>query len=293
MGKIAERFSSAFALSLGDHFYFHGVRSEHDPRWRRTFERIYKAKSLSAPGFWRAVAGNHDWSGNVSAQLAYAALPGSRWHYPALQHAWSEVLNDGDDSNTRIDFILIDTTLLCGQPRKPPPAGAEVHWQWVESALRSAEHASYIVVGGHYPVYSPSGHGGDACLQKRLLPLLHQHRASIYLSGHDHAMFHVGARKLTNNDISAHGLPTQFHGVGAGFVTSCSARHRHTIPQGQLRFFERGSRPNNLLRGGFAGISVSATGMTVTHFDEMGEVMYRSTAPPRNSSPKQSTLADT
>ena len=50
MGTIAERHGSSFVLSLGDHFYFHGVRNADDPRWRRTFERVYQHEALSGAG---------------------------------------------------------------------------------------------------------------------------------------------------------------------------------------------------------------------------------------------------
>ena len=50
MGKIAAKFRSKFALSVGDHFYFHGVSSVDDPRWRRSFENVYTARSLRRTG---------------------------------------------------------------------------------------------------------------------------------------------------------------------------------------------------------------------------------------------------
>ena len=273
MGAVAEMHDTAFALSLGDHFYFNGVRSVDDPRFQRTFEDVYDSPALHGEGFWRMVGGNHDHDGNISAQLAYAAHPGSRWHYPELQYTFRSVLSD--EFGTTLDFVLIDTQLLCGMPNdKPLPAGgAEDAWRWVEETL-AASDADFLVVGGHYPVYSPSGHGGTHCLRQRLEPLLERSRASIYLSGHDHAQFHVG-------DVVAGPQSTQYHGVGAGFVTSCSAKHRHTIPANQLRFFRRGRRPSNLVSGGFAGLSVSATGLTVSHYDEQGEVVHQSTVRPR------------
>jgi len=161
-GRLARARRSAFALSLGDHFYFHGVRSVNDPRWRRTFERVFAARSLQGAGFWRIAAGNHDHKGNMSAQLAYAARPRSRWHYPALQHAWVEVLVPGERSGRDalarggggrgtagagevhelgpsagaekevvIAFILIDTVMLCGPSSsrlKPLPLATTRRW---------------------------------------------------------------------------------------------------------------------------------------------------------------------
>ena len=123
MGDVAERHGARFVLSLGDHFYFHCIRSADDPRWQRTFEEPFAAPSLLGEGFWRIVSGNHDHAGNLSGLLEYAARPGSRWHYPAVQHSWRETLDD-DDSTTTVDFVLIDTVLLCGMPRKQPPLSA-------------------------------------------------------------------------------------------------------------------------------------------------------------------------
>jgi len=46
--------------------------------------------------------------------------------------------------------------------------------------------APYLIVSGHYPVYSVSSHGPTKCLVNDLLPLLHQYRATAYMCGHDH-----------------------------------------------------------------------------------------------------------
>ena len=185
MGITAEQHSSLFVLSLGDHFYFSGVKSADAPRWRRSFETVYSHSALQGEGFWRAVAGNHDHDGNISAQLDYAARPGSRWHYPSLQHWWRSTL--ADENATAVDFVLLDTVMLCGQPkrrrRRHRRNEAEAHWAWAEAAINGSD-AQYLVVGGHYPIHSPSGHGPTACLRRRLEPLLRQHSASVYLSGH-------------------------------------------------------------------------------------------------------------
>ncbi len=46
--------------------------------------------------------------------------------------------------------------------------------------------APYLIVSGHYPVYSVAEHGPTQCLVDRLRPLLHQYQATTYLCGHDH-----------------------------------------------------------------------------------------------------------
>lgn len=46
--------------------------------------------------------------------------------------------------------------------------------------------APYLVVGGHYPIYSVAEHGPTQCLIDRLRPLLYKYNATTYLCGHDH-----------------------------------------------------------------------------------------------------------
>ncbi|KAL1511847.1 hypothetical protein AB1Y20_005132 [Prymnesium parvum] len=273
MGELARRQRPRFVLSLGDHFYFRGVQHADDPRFERTFESAFSDASLQGSGFWKIVSGNHDHEGNVSAQLEYAARAGSRWHYPAMQHTWRETFGPRD-ARTTVDFVLIDTVLLCGMPDGKPPSDAGKHWQWVEDALLASD-ADFLVVGGHYPVHSPSRHGPTRCLVNRLKPLLERAQASLYFSGHDHCLFHI-------EEKSKRRTGPHYHGVGAGFTTSKSQRHLHTVPPHALRFFYDGAvRPFNIVSGGFAVASVSAGALTVAHYSAGGRRLYQSTVRPR------------
>ena len=130
-------------------------------------ERVH-GRSLRRAKFWRPVLGNHDYDGNATAQLLY---PKKHWHFPSAQYSWRETLED--DGRTTVDFVMLDTILLCGPDsavdRKVK--GAEKAWRWVEAALAGSD-ADYLVVSGHYPVWSPSSHGPTRCLVRRLQPLL-------------------------------------------------------------------------------------------------------------------------
>uniref|UniRef100_A0A803P7T6 Calcineurin-like phosphoesterase domain-containing protein n=1 Tax=Cannabis sativa TaxID=3483 RepID=A0A803P7T6_CANSA len=68
MGKIGEKLKINFVVSTGDNFYDDGLKSINDPAFLNSFTKIYKAKSLQKP--WYNVLGNHDYRGNVEAQLS-------------------------------------------------------------------------------------------------------------------------------------------------------------------------------------------------------------------------------
>ncbi len=48
---------------------------------------------------------------------------------------------------------------------------AEPQYQWIEDTL-AASKADYIIVAGHYPIYSIAEHGSTADLVKNLMPIL-------------------------------------------------------------------------------------------------------------------------
>lgn len=89
---------------------------------------------------------------------------------------------------------MLDTVLLCGgtddfQDGKPsgPPSSiwANRQQQWLQDRLRRSK-ADFLLVAGHYPVWSVSKHGPTECLLNRLRPLLVKYKATAYLCGHDH-----------------------------------------------------------------------------------------------------------
>ncbi|XVF43467.1 hypothetical protein PTKIN_Ptkin02bG0042200 [Pterospermum kingtungense] len=67
MGKIGEKLDIDFVISTGDNFYDNGLEGVYDPAFRESFTKIYTAKSLQKR--WYSVLGNHDYRGDVEAQL--------------------------------------------------------------------------------------------------------------------------------------------------------------------------------------------------------------------------------
>ena len=62
-------------------------------------------------------------------------------------------------------------------------------WAWIEQQMK-ASTSDYLLVAGHYPVYSACSHGNTATLIAYLKPLLEQYGAQ-YAAGHDHCMEHL------------------------------------------------------------------------------------------------------
>jgi hypothetical protein len=106
--------------------------------------------------------------------------------------------------------------------------------------------ADYLLVAGHYPIYSTCEHGGFACLQ-RLDRLLHANGANAYFSGHDHNLQHIHQKplKASANDGSsaaaADGDEGSADGVdylvcGASSRSDRSAKHLDDVSAEALRF---------------------------------------------------------
>lgn len=68
MGKIGEKLDIDFVVSTGDNFYDNGLSSENDTAFAESFTEIYTQNSLQKQ--WYNILGNHDYRGDVEAQLS-------------------------------------------------------------------------------------------------------------------------------------------------------------------------------------------------------------------------------
>ena len=57
--------------------------------------------------------------------------------------------------------------------------------EWIKDVIRSST-ADFLLVGGHYPVYSAGMHGSTQCLIDKLKPSLDAYDVTAFLAGHDH-----------------------------------------------------------------------------------------------------------
>ncbi|XP_069129879.1 tartrate-resistant acid phosphatase type 5-like [Argopecten irradians] len=271
MGTLADTYAPQNILALGDNFYFDGVKNVADKRFKETYEDVYTSKSLMVP--WHLIAGNHDHNGNVSAQIAYSNVD-KRWNFPNYYYKMSLAVPDG----ATMDIIMIDTVLLCGntghdqyeaQPEGPSDVKmAASQWEWIENMLQLSK-ADYLLVAGHYPVYSVAEHGPTDCLVKQLLPMMQKYNVTAYLSGHDHNLQHLQA-------VSPH-LTIDLFVVGAANFVDTSTKHKKAVPNGSSKFMW--AKPLDL--GGFAYIETVKSNMTFTFVDGRGSSIYQKLLFPR------------
>jgi tartrate-resistant acid phosphatase type 5 len=104
MNEWTKNENAKFIVTVGDNFYNDGVADVDDPHWKESFENVYNGNNLIRKP-WYVSLGNHDYRGNVEAQIAYKKID-SRWNLPARYYTHLEDLGDG----TRVRFIFIDTT---------------------------------------------------------------------------------------------------------------------------------------------------------------------------------------
>ncbi len=186
MATAATARDPRWIVSAGDNFYEDGVTGVTDPQWRRSFEAVYHQPSLQRP--WPIVLGNHDYRGNVEAQIAYSARS-ARWQLPARHYLRHLPLGDGTaaamfflDTSPFIRKYLGTTTRIAGQD----PAA---QLAWLRQSL-AASSARWKIVIGHHPVFTARGGPGhdQPDLIAALAPVLRAGGVRAYLNGHDHTM---------------------------------------------------------------------------------------------------------
>lgn len=178
---------------------------------------------------------------------------------------------------------MIDTMALCGNTRlnldfsdepKIPKFTSEkdkifsdAHFNDLEDKLKkmTETYVPYIIVGGHFPVYSVGKHGSTLCLVNRLMPLLHKYKVSSYLAGHDHNLQH-----LTHYYLN-HTVEYMVAGPNSHFKKSIP--NLNNVPKDSLKF-NWPTQSENLF-GGFLMLQANEQNMTVNFMKADGTTLYQ------------------
>nr|XP_025041285.1 tartrate-resistant acid phosphatase type 5 [Pelodiscus sinensis] len=232
MGRTVAALGADFILSLGDNFYYNGVQDVNDKR--------FQVESLE--------------------------------NFPNYHYSLKFKV---PKSNATVALLMIDTVTLCGnsddfqsqQPQQPRDVGlARSQLAWLRKQM-AASRDDYLLVAGHYPVWSVAEHGPTHCLVKYLQPLLLKYKATAYLCGHDHNLQYLQDKAGVGYVLS-----------GAGNFMENSRKHFHQVPAGFLRFFY--AAPASL--GGFAYVEIDGKEMSVTYIEASGKSLYKTSLPRRS-----------
>jgi tartrate-resistant acid phosphatase type 5 len=283
MGDIASSSNAAMAWMLGDNFYDDGVKNVDDPRFKETFEDVFTADSLKNLPFW-IVAGNHDHYGNAQAEVEYSSHS-SRWTFPSLYYTQTWKVTG---TNRTVQVVMIDTVELCGgsqdydycrrhdiadedcviQPTGPEDVKVAANqWQWINDTLEKST-ADYLIVAGHYPVWSIAEHGPTKCLVENLRPALIHYKVNSYMCGHDHTFEEI---------VETDHTKLQYIVTGGAHYCDSSTSHKNNIPTNSLQF-------HGCDKGGFVRLHMSDDGMYFAYYYGSGTSVKHTTATlkPRN-----------
>jgi tartrate-resistant acid phosphatase type 5 len=203
---------------------------------------------------------------------------------PDYNYTLNVQINDGADD--LVGILMIDTVLLCGNSGYDfeylQPMFSTIHEKRFSSIyLRSIEDqlqkiastsVPYILVAGHFPVWSISSHGPTKCLVDQLRPLLHKYKVSAYLCGHDHNL-----QRISDTYLDA---TVEYIVSGASNFNDNSTEHISDVPADSLKFFW-GLGNFELAHGGLVVMNANVDNMTVTFFETDGKELHQNVIYPR------------
>ncbi|XP_061985835.1 purple acid phosphatase 4-like [Populus nigra] len=256
MGIMGEKLDIDFIISTGDNFYEGGLNGVDDPAFYESFTRIYTAPSLQKQ--WYNVLGNHDYRGDVEAQLS-----------PVLREMDSKWLClRSFIVNTEIaEFFFVDTTPFVDKYFLEPKdhvydwSGILPRKSYLSNVLEDLDMAlkesvaKWKIVVGHHTIKSAGQHGNTVELNLQLLPILQANNVDLYINGHDHCLEHISSSES----------PLQFLTSGGG-----SKAWRGDVawwdPK-EMKFYYDGQ--------GFMSVQITQTEVDVMFYDVSGEVLHK------------------
>lgn len=191
MAKTASTIDADFVVTVGDNFYPNGVGSIQDPQWKRSFEDIYHQHSLHED--WHISLGNHDYKGNIQAQIDYSKVS-RRWKLPSNYYKEIITLEDG----SKALLLFVDTSPFIKSyyskgneiEKNVKKQDTVAQKKWIINNLKNSDSAfKWKIVVGHHPMYSGGKRKNDKDtkdLEKLFTPIFEEYKVDAYLCGHEH-----------------------------------------------------------------------------------------------------------
>ena len=249
MEKVGSECAYDFIVSTGDNFYDAGVDSLGDVLWTISYESVYTGSHLQCP--WYVVLGNHDYRGAPSVEIAYSSIS-PRWKLPSKY--FKEQFSAG--GNESVEMFFMDSNpyqkdLLGAGSSYPELNALDTVSQngWIESGLRNSS-ADWKLVIGHHPLYTCGVRKNQPQDMRKFEGLFNETHVDAYFCGHEH-------------DLQVHkpeGSVTYFVSGGGG--------HKRPIQTPfEFTHFARSTL-------GFMVVEITSGKMTVTSYNENGQVLH-------------------
>ena len=200
MNQVIKKKNTQFILGLGDNIYPFGVKSSEDKQFIDKFEKPYE--SLPNNIKFYQVLGNHDYFGNIKAQIDYQDNL-NRWQLPNNYYYFDKILN-----GVKVEFYAIDTNLY--YDHRLLDKAVEQESYMFDKLNQSRDENCWRIIYGHHPWKSTGFHGHcNDLLNSFLKKMSENKKIHLYISGHDHDNQHICER---SNPESPHILVS---GTGA------------------------------------------------------------------------------
>lgn len=201
MQKKCQQSGCDFVVTLGDNIYNNGVTSVKDPQFQSKFEKPY----AQLPYRFHMVLGNHDYRGNIQAQIDYTQKS-KKWFLPARYYQFKA---------GNATFLALDTN--------NPDRTQQLDLQ---SAIQKST-SPWQIAFGHHPRHS-NGYYKNSQTPNQIKMLDSMcGQVALYLSGHEHNQQHIHKKGCPEYLIlgsaagmraGASGPGTQFYRAGYGFA---------------------------------------------------------------------------
>jgi tartrate-resistant acid phosphatase type 5 len=255
MAKATKAIDGDFVISVGDNFYPYGVQSTQDPHFKKSFEDVYDAFDLQCE--WYLGLGNHDYSGNIQAQLDYSNIS-RRWKMPSQYFEKTIELKDGK----KAQIIFIDTNPFIksyynnddmkAQNVKNQDTIAQKKWL-IETLTKKDENIKWRIVVGHHPMFTGGkrlNNNDTKDIEKLLVPIFNQYKVDAYLCGHEHDLQVIKSKNcITTQLLSGAGSEVRPTGTREGTLFAVS-------------------------KPGFMTFSINSEQILIHLVDDQGEILY-------------------